>query len=403
MTSTQPASAQQPFSQVDHTRMKTVLNVAASIPVADVGSETLIRLAGVSPAGSNDPVDHALYRAIGEVPAAEYFDYATQDRRFSIAHVKGVEFGGEVHDLAVMRGDITSVLEAADADPGVKSLALRNANVMRKLGRRSLGVAIAPLVGDTAGDFKFQGLVALSVGGQKRIRAHTRGGYTRIQMWPRALRIQHWLNMLLIIALSVTGYYIMNPFFGAELSQDTGYLMGIIRYIHFVSGFAWIAVAAWRLSLTVFATQKHMRWRSLWPIYGKDDVKKMWATVQYYLFLKEEGPHYVGHNVLQQLTYSTIYALCTIQILSGLALYGLYDQYNLVWQFFSFPIHIIGVPMIRMIHTVIMFLLFAFVILHVYLVFRADSIENHGGVSAMINGGVWLPTGSKPVDAPEIE
>lgn len=56
-----------------------------------------------------------------------------------------------------------------------------------------------------------------------------------------------------------------------------------------------------------------------------------------------------------------------------------------------------------MIHAIIMFIIWAFVVLHVYLTFRADTIEQHGGVSAMINGGVWLPLGTKPVDGPEIE
>ena len=46
--------------------------------------------------------------------------------------------------------------------------------------------------------------------------------------------------------------------------------------------------------------------------------------------------------------------------------------------------------------------LWAFVIAHVYLAIRADSIERHGGVSSMVNGGVWLRRGAKPEDAPEV-
>ena len=66
------------------------------------------------------------------------------------------------------------------------------------------------------------------------------------------------------------------------------------------------------------------------------------------------------------------------------------------------PNYLFGVPALRNFHVVIMFLFWAFVIAHIYLAFRADSTERNGGVSAMINGGVYLRRGSKPVDAPEV-
>jgi Ni,Fe-hydrogenase I cytochrome b subunit len=65
-------------------------------------------------------------------------------------------------------------------------------------------------------------------------------------------------------------------------------------------------------------------------------------------------------------------------------------------------VHLIGIPGVRLAHTMMMFALWAFVIVHVYLAVRADSLERHGGISSMINGGVWLRRGAKPVDAPEI-
>ncbi|MPN19849.1 hypothetical protein SDC9_167222 [bioreactor metagenome] len=65
--------------------------------------------------------------------------------------------------------------------------------------------------------------------------------------------------------------------------------------------------------------------------------------------------------------------------------------------------HWFGIPGVRFFHAAIMFLLWVFVIIHVYLAVRADSLERHGGLSSMINGGVWLRRGAKPVDAPEIE
>lgn len=386
-----------------YSKSAPLLSVTASYPIAQVGTETLLRLAAVAPADSNDPVDQALGRCIDKIPLAESFDQARPDRKYSLAVTRQVQFGGKVQDVAIMRGDVDSVLSASAHDGGIAALVSRYVNAMAKLGRRCMALAIAPLDGNVTGEFQFQGVVVLAVGHHRRILADTRGGYTRIDLWSRALRIQHWLNFILIVAMSATGYYLMNPYFGPDAYQDTGYLMGIMRFIHFASGFGWIAVGLWRLSLTVFATRKHMRWRSLWPVRSKQDMKYMGQTIQYYLFLKKEGPLYQGHNVLQQFTYTSVYALCIVQMLTGLALYGMYDQYNLFWQILAYPIHILGIPVVRMIHAAIMFIIWAFVVLHIYLTFRADAIEHHGGVSAMISGGVWLPQGSQPIDGPEVE
>lgn len=385
------------------TSNNAILSVTASYPVADVGSETLLRLAAVAPADSGDPVDLALIRSVAGIPPVESFSPAQPDRKYSLAIARQVAFGGTVQDVAIMRGDVNSVLADSAHDSRMRSVVQKKTNAMAKLGRRCMGVAFAPVEGNTTGEFRFQGIVAIAVGNHRRITTPTRAGYARIDMWPRALRIQHWLNFILIVTMSVTGYYIMNPLFGPDAAQDTGYLMGTIRFIHFIAGFCWIAVALWRLSLTVFATTKQMQWRSLWPIYSKQDMKYMGQTIQYYLFLKKAGPHYTGHNALQQFTYTSVYALCLVQMLTGLALYGLYNQYHVIWQVFTYPVHLLGIPVVRMIHAIIMFIIWAFVVLHVYLTFRADTIEQHGGVSAMINGGVWLPLGTKPVDGPEIE
>ncbi len=382
---------------------KQMLSVTAAVPVDTIGIESLLRFAAVAPADSFDPVDQALSRATDNIPVAESFDYATPKRKYSLAIARGVTYAGEVRDIAIMRGDLRTVLNSSAHDGGVRSLVQKNANAMRKLGRRCMGVAIAPMEGNRTGEFRFQGIISLAIGNFARVKGPTRAGYTRVQMWPGALRIQHWLNFILIVMMTFTGYYIMNPFFGADVSQDTGYLMGIIRFIHIACGFGWMAVALWRLSLTVFATTKQLRWRSLWPVYSKQDLKYMGQTIQYYSFLRKEGPHYIGHNVLQQFTYSSVYALCLVQMLTGLALFGLYDQYNLLWQILSYPIHLLGVPVVRMLHAIIMFIILAFAVLHIYLTFRADAMEHHGGVSAMVNGGVWMPVGSKPVDGPEIE
>jgi Ni,Fe-hydrogenase I cytochrome b subunit len=68
----------------------------------------------------------------------------------------------------------------------------------------------------------------------------------------------------------------------------------------------------------------------------------------------------------------------------------------------SAPTDWFGVGPVRVFHAIMMFLIWCFVLLHIYLAVRSDSLERHGGISSMINGGVWMRRGSKPVDAPKI-
>ena len=67
--------------------------------------------------------------------------------------------------------------------------------------------------------------------------------YLRIPTWSVALRVMHWLNVALILILSLTGIYIVNPFFGEfPGSGDAGHLMGWVRLIHFVAAGVWVAM-----------------------------------------------------------------------------------------------------------------------------------------------------------------
>lgn len=225
-------------------------------------------------------------------------------------------------------------------------------------------------------------------------------GWIRVDLWSSALRFQHWASVLLIVIMSATGWYIMDPFFGPQPGApgETGYLMGWIRFTHILAGFLWCGLALARLFLLFFAKGRQSRWKALWPLYTKRDVRHLWETTQFYLFLRKEGPLFLTHNPLQQISYTGVYVMCLLQVLTGLALYGLYDQSNWFLMVLSYPVHWLGVPVVRLIHAIIMFLLWVFVVIHVYLVLRADAVEKHAGLSAMVNGGMWIRSDAKPVD-----
>lgn len=393
-----------------------VIRVARAYSVRKLSPGRLLAMAAVAPFDSEDPVDVALHASLRvnrpdivpiRVPADE-FSPATPKRKYSLVRVDDFPVEDVPKNVMIMRGDMESVLAKATISREERTLFIRNAEVMRMSGQRCLAVASAEIAEDgTVGEFFVEGFVAMVLEKPSQVAkkfSSNPNEWVRINIWSATLRFQHWANMALIVIMSMSGYYIMNPFFGpaAETGPDVGYLMGWVRLIHYVSAYLWLGLGFSRLVLSFTAKDRQLRWRSLWPLNSYEDVKGLWGTIQYYLFLKKEGPLYLAHNPLQQFAYTGIYVMCLIQMLSGIVLYGLYNQTDWFWVIVAYPMHWMGVSTIRMIHALIMFVLWSFVIVHVYLATRADALERHGGVSSMVNGGVWLRRGAKPVDAPEI-
>ena len=393
-----------------------VIRVARAYSVRKLSPGRLLAMAAVAPIDSEDPVDVALHASLRvnrpdivpiRVPADE-FSPATPKRKYSLVRVDDFPVEDVPKNVMIMRGDMESILAKATISREERTLFIRNAEVMRMSGQRCLAVASAEIAEDgTVGEFFVEGFVAMVLEKPSQVAkkfSSNPNEWVRINIWSATLRFQHWANMALIVIMSMSGYYIMNPFFGpaAETGPDVGYLMGWVRLIHYVSAYLWLGLGFSRLVLSFTAKDRQLRWRSLWPLNSHEDVKGLWGTIQYYLFLKKEGPLYLAHNPLQQFAYTGIYVMCLIQMLSGIVLYGLYNQTNWFWVIVAYPMHWMGVSTIRMIHALIMFVLWSFVIVHVYLATRADALERHGGVSSMVNGGVWLRRGAKPVDAPEI-
>ena len=393
-----------------------VIRVARAYSVRKLSPGRLLAMAAVAPFDSEDPVDVALHASLRvnrpdivpiRVPADE-FSPATPKRKYSLVRVDDFPVEDVPKNVMIMRGDMESILAKATISREERTLFIRNAEVMRMSGQRCLAVASAEIAEDgTVGEFFVEGFVAMVLEKPSQVAkkfSSNPNEWVRINIWSATLRFQHWANMALIVIMSMSGYYIMNPFFGpaAETGHDVGYLMGWVRLIHYASAYLWLGLGFSRLVLSFTAKDRQLRWRSLWPLNSYEDVKGLWGTIQYYLFLKKEGPLYLAHNPLQQFAYTGIYVMCLIQMLSGIVLYGLYNQTDWFWVIVAYPMHWMGVSTIRMIHALIMFVLWSFVIVHVYLATRADALERHGGVSSMVNGGVWLRRGAKPVDAPEI-
>lgn len=396
------------------------IEVLGGFSAGRVSGPRLVSLAAIAPASANDALDEALAGYLTEthsdMPLVTASRVEDTDRgEVQLTHAtypwpgQG-EAPDRVEDVVVMRGPLEDVMRQSTVRREERTLLRTNAQMAEMRGCQALGVAVArPGTDGSMQPFRIEGFVTvrrLDVAGFEDEAVARPGEWVRVNLWSAGLRIQHWLNVFLIFVLSCTGYYIMDPFVGpiARAGVDTGFIMGWVRLIHFTAAFAWVATGLTRFILLFTAKDRFLRWPTLWPLKSKEDVRNLGRTAAYYLFLRKHGPLYVAHNPLQQLTYTSVYIAAAIQIATGSAIYAQYHRSgSWFWNIIGMPADWVGIPFLRLVHTLLMFAFWAFVIAHVYLAVRADSVERHGGVSSMLNGGVWLKRGSRPVDAPPID
>ena len=150
----------------------------------------------------------------------------------------------------------------------------------------------------------------------------------------------------------------------------------------------------------LFAGNKYERWVALFPVRPRDWVN-MVKQVKYYLMIQpEKAPHYLGHNPLQQLSYtgdvrpgrccrSSPASRCTASRIRRLLLHRLrLDR----------PAASAGMPVVRFVHHVATWGFLIFIPIHVYLATRADLLERGGAISSIISGGRFVPAKQHFID-----
>lgn len=240
------------------------------------------------------------------------------------------------------------------------------------------------------------GRAAARGGGAAEGRANQRWVY----LWEWPIRSMHWLAVAATVVLVVTGLYIGKPFYFLPSPQDTGphFVMGWVRFLHFLAAGVLVATAIVRF-YWLFAGNRYARWRALFPLTSRH-LRDVGGVVKYYLMVgRGEEPHYLGHNPLQQLSYTLVYGLAAIMVLTGFALYGQANPGGFFASTFAWVVSLSGsLQMVRVIHHVLTWVFVIFVPVHVYLALRVRWVERSGGVTSMISGGRWVPADTEYVD-----
>lgn len=224
------------------------------------------------------------------------------------------------------------------------------------------------------------------------------GNYRWVYLWGWPLRAMHWAAALSLVVLVVTGFYIGKPYFMTSGQASKHFLMGWMRFLHFLAAGVFVATAIIRL-YWMLAGNKFERWRALFPI-RRQDWANLYKQVKFYLMIQpEKAPHYLGHNPLQQFSYTGIYVVALLQVVTGFAMYGQSRPGGFWYRLFGWVVPLLGgIQVAHFVHHLLTWVFIIFIPIHIYLALRADLLERTGTISSILTGGRFVRSDIDYVD-----
>jgi Ni/Fe-hydrogenase 1 B-type cytochrome subunit len=204
--------------------------------------------------------------------------------------------------------------------------------------------------------------------------------------WP--VRIWHWVTVLCVLGLALTGYFIASPPFSVMGDTSQLFVMGDLREWHFIAAYMLAIGMLWRGYWAVVHGQ-HARLIYYVPFWSKKWWGDLFRVVKWYLFIDRTPEKWVGHNPLARASMFLMFTLgSTFMVFTGFALYA--EQTGLgSWQdkLFGWVGALAGSAMtLRTWHHVGMYLLLLFTVIHIYAAIRDDIMGRVSTISSMVSG-----------------
>lgn len=209
-----------------------------------------------------------------------------------------------------------------------------------------------------------------------------------IYVYEAPVRAWHWIHALSIIVLAGTGYFIANPpaSLGGEASDH--FQMGYLRMIHFIAAYVFAVGLAVRLYWAIVGNH-YARELLIVPVWRGEWWKRVWHELKFYAFLTRKMSKNPGHNPLAQFFMWAInIVLALFMACTGFALYsqgtgaGSWADRFFGWVFLIEP----SSQAVRMWHLMGMWLMLLFIIVHIYMVIRAEFMARQNSISVMLSG-----------------
>lgn len=212
----------------------------------------------------------------------------------------------------------------------------------------------------------------------------------RVYVWEAPVRITHWLITLAIAVLSVTGLYIGYPFITVSGPAGQHFVMGWAKVIHGYAAYVFITAVVARV-IWMFTGNKYARWDKFIPVRSLR-FHGLWRTLKFYLFALREPPGFVGHNPLAGLTYTLVFGLYFIAILTGLVMRGAGADVDSPLRWFASLAPLVGgLQIARWIHHAVMWLLLGFAVHHIYSAVMMSMVEAKATMESMFSGYKFVP------------
>jgi Ni/Fe-hydrogenase 1 B-type cytochrome subunit len=230
--------------------------------------------------------------------------------------------------------------------------------------------------------------------------------------WSLAIRVNHWLMVICIFGLIITGFYIARPF--TNLSAETTnvtfnslippsisvdvvagetvnrFFMGYTRFLHLICGIILTFVFIWRIYL-MFFSRFHADFKDF---FAWTDTKNFWTQIKFYLLISEKKPeHNYLYGPLQSLAYGGVLLLLLVLVVTGLILAGVDYSGGMIGIMYTLlhPIQkaLGGLASVRFIHHIFTWFVILFVVVHIYMAFWYDIVFKEGTISSMVSGRIF--------------
>jgi Ni/Fe-hydrogenase 1 B-type cytochrome subunit len=213
---------------------------------------------------------------------------------------------------------------------------------------------------------------------------------SEVYVWEVPVRLTHWVNVICLITLSFTGYYIGHPymdsihpmFYGVHLKEQ--WVMGWMRLIHFSTAYVFAMSVLLRIYWG-FSGNRYARWSAMIP-FTKKRLKVLVQDIRFYLLLEPAPPVVIGHSATAGLAYIILFLGYIVSILTGFALMsqshvGPFWKAMGGWALPYFP-----VQYVRLVHHSLMWFLIVFPIVHMYIGWMTDLVEENCVMSSIFSG-----------------
>jgi len=182
---------------------------------------------------------------------------------------------------------------------------------------------------------------------------------------PLIFVVTHWINLVCMIGLAFTGFYIHYPFFAG--------FMYSARMIHFVLMFVLIInltsrmiLAFWVKTANQLGTREADTDLKNW-LPQKENKHQFLETVKYYTFFRNTHVISGKYGALQKMAYLATVPIIFYMAYTGFALYAPAHAWA-IWPFFQGGINLLGGEMtMRVWHYFGMWVVILFTMVHAYL------------------------------------